>query len=127
MDLRASAARYSAMVRATRSSTESTPVTPDMECPALQMSRQRSGRFSRADIDIRCDIDRTALRQVIGIETRGGNGRPQHVGLQAGKGCGQKDIVGAALNQHLLVSDIRHAVAGSDAWVADQQCTTPQA
>jgi hypothetical protein len=46
------ASLYSATVRATSWSTESTSVTPDVEWPALQMSRQRCGRFSRAPISM---------------------------------------------------------------------------
>src|SRR6185437_5487786 len=39
---------YSALVRATSAATSGTSVTPEVECPALQMSRQRFGRASRA-------------------------------------------------------------------------------
>ena len=95
--MRARAVRYSAMVRATRSSTESTSVTPDVECPALQISRHRAGRFSRADVDIVGDVARAAMRQVVGVEAGGGYGGPQHSGLQAGKSGRQQDIVGTAL------------------------------
>src|SRR3954449_8947748 len=45
---RPTASRYSASVDATRSSIASTSVTPDVECPPLQILRQRFGRFSRA-------------------------------------------------------------------------------
>src|SRR5215210_3036468 len=70
--------------------------------------------FASADVDVLSDIDRAALRQVIRVEARDNNGRPQHVGLQAGKGGGQQNIVGAARNQHLLVPHIGHALFGCD-------------
>src|SRR5882757_9874791 len=40
------------MVRAIISSTDSTSVTPDVECPALQISFQRFGRSSRAPMSM---------------------------------------------------------------------------
>jgi len=40
---------------------------------ALQISRQRAGRlFARADVDVLADVDGAALRQVVGVEARGG-------------------------------------------------------
>src|SRR5258707_11349068 len=51
------------MVRATRSSTGSTSVTPEVECPALQMSRRRRAPLARADVDILCDVNRAPWRQ----------------------------------------------------------------
>ena len=44
--------------------------------------------------------------------------RAQHVGLQARERCRQQDIVGRAGNQHLLISDIRHALARGDEFCA---------
>ena len=70
--------------------------------------------FARADVDILADVDRAALRQVVGIETGGDNRGPQHVGLQAGEGGGQQDIVGAARDQHRLVPGVGHALGGGD-------------
>jgi hypothetical protein len=54
-------------------STESTSDTPEVECPVLQISRHRTGRFSRADIDILADVDRTSLRQVLAFHDRDGD------------------------------------------------------
>jgi hypothetical protein len=108
-------ARYSRIVRATSSSTVGMSVTPDVAWPALQMSRQRFGRCSRAATSMSLPIA-SAPRggKFVGIETRGRNRRPQHVGLQAGEGRSEQDVIGRALEQHRLVSRIGHAFARRD-------------
>ena len=80
---------------------------PDV-APALRAA------VARADVDVLADIDRAALGQVVGVEARRDDRRPQHVGLQAGKGRGQNDVVGAARDQHLLVAGVGHAFVGGD-------------
>ena len=80
---------------------------------APNLAPARRAILARADVDILCDVYRAALRQIIGVEA-GGNRRPQHVGLQAGEGRGQENVVGAARNQHLFVSNVSHALGGGD-------------
>jgi hypothetical protein len=81
---------------------------------APNLAPARRAILTRADADILYDVYRAALRQIIGVEAGGGNRRPQHVGLQAGEGRGQENVVGAARNQHLFVSNVSHALGGGD-------------
>ena len=74
--------------------------------------------LARADVDVLADIDRAAQRQIIRVKAGGLDRRAQHVGLQARERRGQQDVVGAAGDQQLLVSDIRHAFVGSDEFCA---------
>jgi len=64
------------MVRATRSSTESTAVTRTSNARAPDIAPAFGAIFfARADVDILADVDRAARRQVVGVEAGGGNGR----------------------------------------------------
>ena len=61
---------YSAAVRSTSSATDGMSATPETEWPALQMSFQRlaSGLLALGGVDVLGDVDRAALRQIVGIE-----------------------------------------------------------
>src|SRR3982074_3346722 len=69
--------------------------------------------LTRADIDIRCDTDRTASRQVIGIETRGGkDGRSMLV-------CRPVKAVVKRISSALLLTSISlYLTSAMLSWVA---------
>ena len=83
------------------------PRAPDV-LPALRAV------FAGADVDVLADVDGAAGGQIVGVEAGGFDRGPQHVGLQAGEGGGQQNVVGAARDQHVLVSGVRHALARRD-------------
>ena len=60
------------------------------------------------------DIDGTAFGKSVGIEPRGDDRGPKHVGLQTGERAREQDVVGGAGDQHFLIGMIRHTLTGRD-------------
>ena len=111
----AHAAWYSAKVWRIRSATDNTFRTPDVEWPALQMSRQRVGPRSHAPTSMSLLMSMAPRSgKELGIEPCGDDRRPQHIGLQACERAREKNVVGAARHKHVLVALVGHALVGGD-------------